>query len=98
MYLILAVELYDEDLNPIKEESIGVYGDECIDSSFYGALGKASKYCKNKILKQYLPNLNKEYITDVEDGYVWFEWNGYVIAVRMDFCERREITKLDLHI
>ena len=53
MYLILKAELYDKDLNLIKEEDIGGYNDECVDSSFYGALRKASKYCRNKILKQY---------------------------------------------
>ena len=31
MYRITKVELYDEDLNLIKEESIGGYGDECVD-------------------------------------------------------------------
>lgn len=97
MYLILKAELYDKDLNLIKEEDIGGYNDECVDSSFYGALGKASKYCRNKILKQYLPNLYKEYITDVEDGWVWFDRNDYVIAVRIDFCERREIENRDLN-
>ena len=48
MYLILKAKLYDKDLNLIKEENIGSYNDECVDSSFYGALGKASKYCRNK--------------------------------------------------
>ena len=96
MYLVLAVELYDENQNLLKEESIGGYGDECMDSSFYGALAKAGKYCKNKTLKQYLPNLNKTHIIDVEDGWVWFDWNGYIISVRIDFCERREIEENDL--
>lgn len=97
MYLILEVELYDKDMNLIKKESIGGYHDECIDSSFYGALSKASKYCKNRTLKQYLPNLSTIYIIDVEDGYVWFEIGDSIIAVKIDFCERREIEKSDIN-
>ena len=97
MYLILEAELYDKDMNLIKEESIGGYGDECIDSSFYGALSKASKYCKNRTLKQYLPQMYKDYIIDVEDGYVWFEFGDSIIAVKIDFCERRKIEKSDIN-
>ena len=96
MYRITKVELYDEDLNLIKEESIGGYGDECVDSSFYGVLGKASKYCKNRTLKQYLPDLNKMFITDVEDGYVWFEFSSYNIAIKMNIAEFREVEFSDV--
>lgn len=96
MYRITKVELYDGDLNLIKEESIGGYNDECVDSSFNGVLSKASKYCKNRTLKLYLLNLYKDNITDVEDGYVWFEFSSYNIAIKMDIAEFNEVTLRDV--
>ena len=96
MYLVLKASLYDKDLNLIKEESIGGYHDECVDSSFYGALGKASKYCKNRTLKQYLPNITKLNIITVSKGEVWFDMGDVTIAVMIDVLERRAINGADI--
>ena len=91
MYRITKIELYDEDLNLIKEETI----DECIGSTFQGALDKASKYCENRALIQYLPLLCESYITDVEDGFVWFKFENYNFAVKIDIAEFRKIETYD---
>ena len=92
LYKINKVEILDKSLNSLALENFS--SNLIVGDNIYALTKEISNYSSNNIIKLNLNRINRDTLTDIYDGWVYWSVGEFIVSISIDILEPREIESI----